>query len=339
MKILSTSLALLFSLFLFSQNPKGIINDYMLLGSKKLSTNTVEGVNLYNGNQMTLNQTANSNGQLAMFQMSSKSTNKLDRLSDTTIEATEEDILIELLRRENAITTFETQNKKRIEAINTLYSEIPAENFEKNITGQFQAHLFITTKNHSFKMNQELVSEVPCLVNVENNKIIQLFPYGKKGFELDYPKHMESNSYVSEGIVQYHDLKNDQLFTVVLLDPFLEDEPKQYKVNSQEFGFITLYTAKKKDEGKKVWIQEIDENGNINREISQSLVYAKDEAEAITRDIKPIAMNTKHHLFYFGEPAQTSYGVLPLFLKTLKTDLEPLHNNEHRVVKIQIYRN
>jgi hypothetical protein len=339
MKFLTTSLALLFGLFLYSQNPKGIINDYVLLGSKKSSTNTVEGVNLYNGNQMTLNQTANSNGQLAMFQMNSKSTNKLDRLSDTTVEATEEDILIELLRRKKAITDFEIQNKKRIEDINTLYDEIPVENFEKNISGQFQAHLFITTKNHSFKMNQELVSEVPCLVNVENNKIIQLFPYGKKGFELDYPKNMESNSYISEGITQYHDLKNDQLFTVVLLDPYLEDEPKQYKVNNQDFGFITLFTAKKKDEGKKVWIQEIDENGNIYREISQSLVYAKDEAEALTVDSKPIAMNTKHHLFYFGEAAKTSYGEIPLFLKTLKTDLEPLNNNENRVVKIQIYRN
>tara|TARA_R110002051_G_scaffold3131_6_gene16863 strand:- start:14340 stop:15359 length:1020 start_codon:yes stop_codon:yes gene_type:complete len=339
MKFTTTCFALFFGVFLYSQTPKGIINDYVLLGSRRQSANTVEGVNIYNGNQMTTNQTANTNGQLAMFQMNAKSTNKLDRLSDISIEATEEDILIEFSRRENAISDFEIQNKNRIEDINTLYSEIPAQNFEKNINGQFQAHLFITTKNYSFKMNQEIVSEVPCVVYVEDNKIIQLFPYGKKGFELDYPKNMESSSYLSEGIVQYQDFKNDQLFTVVLLEPFLSEEPKQYEVSNQEFAFITLYTTKKKEEGNIVYIQEIDGNGNINRETSQPLVYAKDETEAVKLNIKPIAMNTKYHLFYFGTPAKTSYGEIPLFLRTLKEDIEPLKDHENRFVKILIYRN
>lgn len=261
----------------------------------------------------------------------------LNSLSNSLQAASLNTITKEIRRRENVATNFANVNSNRINKVNDIYNQIPPSNFKRNINGQFSAHLFLE-RRYSFMNNQELVTEIPCLIVVENNKIINVYPYGKKGFELEYPKNMPSSSYLSNGIVKYNDFNTLETVTIVLLEPYLSDNPKQYSVLENGTGFITLYTTKKNDEGRIVWIQEIDKKGNIVREISTPLVYAKNENELNEMNVKPLPFNTDHELYYFGEPVQTPYGTFPFFMKTSKSDTKELKDNEKRFVQIKKYR-
>jgi hypothetical protein len=272
--------------------------------------------------------------QRAYQQEISSTLNSLSNSLQTQVYNT---IKTEIQRRKNVATNFANINSNRIEKVNSIYKQIPASNFKKNINGQFSAHLFIERK-YSFINNQELVTEIPCLVIVENSKITNIYPYGKKGFELDYPKEMGSSSYLSNGIVKYTDFNTLETVTVVLLEPYLSDNPKQHSVLENGTGFITLYTSNNKDEGRIVWIQESDKKGNIIREVSTPLIYAKNEDALAEMNIKPIPFNTDNQLYYFGEPVQTPYGKFPFFMKTSKSDTKGLDNNEKRFVEIKKYR-
>jgi len=338
MRILYTVFTLLFFSSVYSQIPKGIVSDHKMLSSKPLPNKNVKGESPYLNQNMNSNTTrANSNGELSMFNKRKREENKLDRFSKSLPKVTQYHILKEINRRSEAVKNFQNINNRRVKAVDSIYNQIPIENFNKVVNGSFRAHLFIK-KKYSFSNDQELITEIPCIVMVEESKIVQIYPYGKKSFALDYPKSQASNSYLSSGIVQYNNSKTEETITIVLLDPFLQDQPKQYKVNKDGAGLIKLYTTKKKDDGKLVWIQEIDMNGNINREIAQQLTYAKNQIEASKMDIKPIAINTGFNLYYFGNPTETIYGSLPLFLKTVETDTKPIKNNEVKLVRIMIYR-
>lgn len=263
--------------------------------------------------------------------------NTLGNLSNSLQAAAYNNIKREIQRRENVATNFARYNSNRIDKVNELYKQIPTSNFDRSISGQFNAHLFLQ-RRYSFMNNQELVTEIPCLIIIDKNKVTNIFPYGKLGFELDYPKEMENSSYLSNGIVKYTDFNTLESVTVVLLEPYLSDSPKQYSPLEKGTGFMTLYTSKSKDEGKTVWIQEIDNKGNIVREVSTQLVYAKKESELEEMSIKPIPFNTGNELFYFGEPVQTPYGTFPFFMKTSKSDTKELDENENRFVQIKKYR-
>lgn len=321
----------------YSQNPKGIVNDFAKFRQPVLIDKNTTEQSLYTDQQMTSDHRTNSHGQLALFRTQTIERNTLDRLSTSLPKITNDDIENELRRRENVANNFTQRNINLIKEINKLYKSIPFQNFANKVNGQFSAHL-IFKKKYSLINGHELAAEVPCLIKVEDNKLTQIFPYGKKGFELDYPKEMPLSSYLSNGLVQYKDIKTKDTLTVVLLDPYLFDNPKQYRVNNKGYGFITFYTSQKREEGRIVWIQEIDENGNVFREMSQPLVYAKNEDSIITMNIKPIAINTGYDLYYFGDTTITQYGALPLFLKTSEFDTKPLNDNENRFVRIEIYR-
>ncbi|MDX8554652.1 hypothetical protein MK851_13595 [Tenacibaculum sp. 1B UA] len=261
--------------------------------------------------------------------------NTLGNLSNSLQAAAYNNIKREIQRREKVATNFTRYNSGRIEKVKSLYNQIPSPNFDKNISGQFNAHLFLQ-RRYSFINNQELVTEIPCLVIVKNNKVVNIYPYGKKGFELEYPKL--SASCLSNGIVKYTDFNTLESVTIVLLEPYLSDNPKQYSPLENGTGYITLYTSKRKDEGKTVWVQEINNKGNIVREVSTELVYAKKESELEEMNIKPIPFNTGNELYYFGEPVQTPYGTFPFFMKTSKSDTKELDDNEKRFVEIKKYR-
>jgi len=241
----------------------------------------------------------------------------------------------ELKRREKVAINFTSKNSDRIKKVKNLYNQIPAENFNKVVTGQYKGHLFIE-KEYSFINKQKLITETPCLIVVKNNKIINIFAYGKKGFKLSYPSELPSSSNLSNGIVKYNDFNTLETITVILIEPYLQNSPKQYKINEKGTGFIQLFTSKKKDEGKIVWIQEIDKNGNIFREISVALIYAKNENELVETNKTPF--NVDNTLYYFGEPTQTPFGIFPLFMKVSKSNTKPLKDGEKRVVKIKKYR-
>lgn len=263
--------------------------------------------------------------------------NTLNSLSNSLQAVAYQNVKKEINRRQNIANNFAKRNSNRIEKLTTMYNNIPKNNFKRVVNGSFSANLFIQRK-YSFVNNQELVTEIPCLVKVVDGRLTELYPYGKKGFELEYPKNYSSQSTFSNGIVKYSNYETLETITIVLIEPYLSDNPKQYGLNEKGTGFVTVWTSKKDDKGKTIFIQELDNRGNIVREVPTKLVYAKNEKELKEMDIKPIAVNTDNEIHYFGEPTQTPYGVYPLYPKTSKSNQKPLSDNEVRLVQIKKYR-
>lgn len=243
----------------------------------------------------------------------------------------------ELSRRQNIANDFADENSARIQRVSNLYDRIPAANFEKVLNGQFGGHIFVEN-NYSFANNQKFVTEVPGVVKVVDNRITAIYPYGKEGFGLDFPDKMPESSFLSNGIVKYTDFETLETVTVVLLEPYLTDSPKQYQVKKDGTGFLTVWTKKKKDAGKIIYVQELDDKGNIFRETSTILVYAKNEKKLQEMDVQSVPVSDESTIHYFCEIVETPMGTFPLYPKTSKSDSKPLDSGENRLVQIKKYR-
>lgn len=269
-------------------------------------------------------------------QMVQSVNNTLDNVSRTLEGLHEAEIRNELNRRQLVASNFIDNNTSIINRLEYFYNNTPPENFEKIINGTFEAYI-IFSESYSFVNNQELNTVQPALVEVNKNRITGLFPYGNKEMELNYPLELPNQSILDNGIVRYNDYKTFKTITVFVLEPYLSETPQRYKVEKGKAGSIILYTTRRKDAGKIVWIQEIDEkNNNVIREVRTELQYARNNKSI--DHIEPIPVNPGNSIYYFGPPVKRPWGVLPLFLKVRKRDRVPLDVGESRVVRIQNYR-
>jgi len=243
----------------------------------------------------------------------------------------------ELDRRSNVANNFVSYHSDRITKLTSLYNQVPKTNFSKILNGLYSAHLF-SSRKYSFVNNQELVAETNCLVKVENNIVKNIYLYGKEKFEINYPKEYPENSLLSNGIVKYSDYETLETVTLLILEPYLSKTPKEYSLTKVGVGYLTIWTDNKKEAGKILYIQELDDKGNIVREISTPLVYSKSE-ELVDKDkAVKLSMNTGNNLLFFGEVTQTPFGRIPLYPKMSKKDMKELEEGEERIVEIKKYR-
>jgi hypothetical protein len=261
----------------------------------------------------------------------------LNSLSKSMQAMSYQTIKNELDRRSNVANNFTNYHSDRINKLTNLYNQIPKNNFKKPLNGLYSASLF-NTRKYSFVNNQELVTETSCLVNVENNIVKKIYLYGKEKFELDYPKDYPESSLISNGIVKYSDYATLETVTLLIIEPYISSKTKTYSLNSKGVGFITIWSSDKKNEGKIIYIQEIDKNGNIIREISAPIIYAKNEKSIDIENSIKIPVNSGDKLSFFGEITKTPYGMFPLFPKISKDCNSPLLDNEERPVEIKKYR-
>jgi hypothetical protein len=296
--------------------------------NKRIQTN--------NYNQEVLNQLKQNQIQ-SQNNYNQEISNTLNSLSRSMQAMAYQNIKMELDRRSNVANNFVSYHSDKITKLTNLYNQVPKTNFSKNLNGIYAAHLF-NNRKYSFVNNQELVTETGCLVKVENNVVKNIYLYGKEKFELSYPKENPENSLISNGIVKYSNYETLETVTLLILEPYMSKTPKEYSLINNGVGYLTIWTDNKKEEGKILYIQELDDKGNIVREISTPLVYAKSEELIDKNKAVKIPMNSGNNLLFFGEVTQTPYGRFPLYPKMSKKDMKALEDGEERIVEIKKYR-
>lgn len=263
--------------------------------------------------------------------------NTLNSLSRSMQAIAYQNIKNELDRRRSVANNFVSYHSDKISKLTNLYNQIPKSNFSKNLNGIFSAHLF-NTRKYSFVNNQELATEISCLVRIENNIVKNIYLYGKEKLELNYPKENPENSLISNGIVKYSNYETLDTVTLLILEPYMSKTPKEYSLIKDKVGFLTIWTDNKKEEGKILYIQELDGKGNIIREISTPLTYAKNQNLIDPNKTIKLPMNSGNSFLFFGEVTQTPYGRFPLYPKMSKKDTHPLEDGEDRIIEIKKYR-
>lgn len=245
----------------------------------------------------------------------------------------------ELVRRKNVANTFISEHSSRLTKLSSLYKQIPENKFKQVLNGTYNG-FFIMKKKYSFSNENELQTEIDCKVSIKNNIIQNIYLFGKKGFEIDYPSKYPDNNLLVNGIAKYYDYDNLQESTIVILEPFLNSNVKNnVPISNDGVGYLTVWSNDKKDTDKKIYIQELNNNGSIFREYETKIVYAKNskEIENSTIAIK-IPFNVNNSLLFFGEITNTPYGRFPLYPKISKDNNKPLSDNEIRFVEVKKYR-
>ena len=290
--------------------------------------------NIYN--QQVLQQLRESQSQ-SQNNYNQEISNSLNSLSRGMQAMAYQNVKNELNRRQKVANNFASFHSGRINKLTELYSQIPKNNFAKTLNGIYSAHYF-NTRKYSFVNNQELVTETPCLVKIENNVVKNIYLYGKEKFEINYPSKFPANSKISNGIVKYSDYETLETTTLVIIEPYLVNNAKSYNLNIKDVSYLTIWSNDKKEEGKIIYIQELDSKGNIFREINTPIVYAKNEKLIDLENITQISVNSGNSLLFFGEVTETPYGRIPLYPRMSKSDLKPLQDGESRLVEIKKYR-
>lgn len=243
----------------------------------------------------------------------------------------------ELRRRQNVANNFINYQSSRIGNLQKMYNSISSSNFNKNLNGIFSAHLLVN-KKLSLLNGQETVVETPCLVVVENNIVKNVYPYGNEEMELDYPKNNPQSSIISNGFVVYSDYEFLETYTLLILEPYLNNTPKTHTINKNKVAYVTVWSSDKDDEGKSIYIQELDKKGNVINETLTQIVYSKNEKSIDTQNALRVPLNSKNSLLFFGEVTNTPLGLMSLYPKMSKSNFKPLKESEYRLVKINKYR-
>jgi len=247
-----------------------------------------------------------------------------------------QNIMKELQRRKEIANNFITEHSNRLNKITNLYNQIESKKFQKILNGIYNANIIFKQK-FSFSNNNELQTVYDCKVEVENNDLKNIYLFGKKGFEMNYP-HENIDNKIHNGFIKYYDIKNLTETSIVILEPYLKPNSNTL-ISNIGTGYIVIWSKDKNDIGKKIYVQELDDRGNVIYETTTLIVYAKNSKEIEkNQQINKISINSNNALFYFGEITSTPYGRFPLFPKVSKENNKPLNNNEMRFVEIKKYR-
>ena len=314
------------------------------------SANRSKKNNQYNNSKSELRQIQNQKKahlnrlkqrQTSSYNLYNKTINELNnsmqQLRKGMQEAAYRNIQKELERRRQVTNKFYKKNTRRINNITRIYNDIPLEAFRKKISGTFKGNLLIE-KKYSFSNGQKILTEIPVLVDVESNQVKEIYKYGMSGFAISFPDKYPDQSFLKNGIVEYNNYETLEKVTLVLTKPYLTSNSGKNELNEDETGYIIVYARRKKDDGKKIFIQELDVSGEIVREVDTKLTHVRRKKYLEDSNIKKIPINTGNKILYFSRPTNTRYGKLPLYLKVSKSDQKPLKNGEIRYVKIKKYR-
>ncbi|WP_421497981.1 hypothetical protein [Flavobacterium columnare] len=238
----------------------------------------------------------------------------------------------ELRRRQKVANNFIETNKISLAEILKKYNNIPEKNFNLNLSGMYSCYL-LEKKNFSFLNNQIATNVVPSLVKINENMVEGVFLYGKEKMDI-ISNYSLKNYKLSKGI-----LNLDYNTTLIVVECFEKNnENLRYSFNAEESGYISLWTDNEKEDGKIVYIQELNKYGGIIREVSGELKYFKNKKNIIVDNLVKIPINPNNSLLFFGEPTKTIYGTFSLYPKMDKKYFLPLKANEHRIVEIKKYR-
>ena len=244
----------------------------------------------------------------------------------------------EISLRNNASRNFVKYNLSTYDRIAETHRKIPTGNFEKVLNGKYKANI-IFEKQYSFIDFKSLTTVVPVIVNITEDKVVEIYPYGDAEFKVDLTQKTSSSWYLSNGMIEYTDIQSHRVTRVVILMPYLTSLKEELIIAKNNVGYIIPYVNKKQDEGKVIWIQVWNSSKNyILEEFPITLVYAtsKKEAEA---NITPIPISSGYDVYFMGPPGYRPGNVYLQLYQVLKgPKTKPLKNGEYRVVSISKYR-
>lgn len=223
------------------------------------------------------------------------------------------------------------QNEK-IDKIQKLYERIPVNKFNKKVNGIYAAHL-INQKKLAYANETKLFVEEPILVNIVNDEIKDIYLYGKEKMRFDF--HSEDPLILDKGKVEYFDSQNN-MFTIFILEPYINNKRIEHQLIDGEVGYVVFWSSKKKYEGKVVYINELNQDGELVRQVETKIVFAK-RKEDISRD-KLIPLNINRKLEFLGKVVSSPMGNITYnpSISSWKKNSSEMKDGEERYV--QIYR-
>gem|GEM_PF-5002158 len=267
-------------------------------------------------------------------------TNGLQSFSQQMIQGTQQRAISAFNQRLNMESSFAQTNAKQINKVITYYNSLPKDKFNKIVNGIFEASLF-APQTYSFSKGDNYPTYIPCLAEVEQGKLTHLYPYGKKELELDYPQKFPDNSYFSNGVVVYSDYQNLQEIGVLLIEPYVST-PKHHTIIEGGIGYVTVWSNNKDDEGKSIFIREVDNTGQtILRETATKIVYAKNEKYLVLPNESTITVSSGNVVHIIaGETRNTPLGEITLYphLASYKSTIKPIEEKENKLIEIKKYR-
>lgn len=267
-------------------------------------------------------------------------TNGLQSFSQQMIQGAQNRAIDAFNQRLNMESSYSQTNAKQINKVVTYYNSLPKDKFNKVVNGIFEASLF-APQTYSFSKGDNYPTYIPCLVEVEQGKLTHLYPYGKKELELDYPQKFPDNSYFLDGVVVYSDYETLKNISVLLIEPYAL-QPKNHNIVEGEIGYITVWSNNKDDEGKSIFIREVDNKGQtILREVATKIIYAKNEKSLILPSENTITVSSGNVVHIIaGETRNTPIGLITLYpeLDNYKSTIKPIEKKENKLIKIKKYR-
>lgn len=262
--------------------------------------------------------------------------NRLGNISDGLLVLAEIKAQNDLKNRRTAANNFIDVNINKVEKVINFYTLIPPSAFDKKLDGLYNAHIIRDSK-FSFSQNREIPIEIPCVVNVTDNKVIDVYPYGKKEYKINYAtEYPNTSNEIVNGMVRHANYQTLEAETIVFIEPYMSQNPTKCEIGQGGMSYVSVWSRKKKYEGKTVYVYEYDKRRNLVNETPVKIVRAKNEKELEYMDAPKVPVTIGNRLKYFCEPNSRDFQV---YATVSKSSTKPYRKDgKIKYVKISRYR-
>lgn len=313
--------------------------------------NEIENKEIYKRNQEEIRrqndvkeyQRANSSQKIANYNsLANELSNGLNEISNSLNTIANNRMMAmlnkELDRRSKVENKFFNDLRNKFEMIDVWMNKIKNENLYKSLKDGYYYASFLERKQFSFSKNNEILYEEKCIVYIENDNVKELYIKGFKNLKSSLPSKYAKQCKVVEGVVKFQDFETLKQYTILIFEPFVNPDYQEAIIEDGKIGEICFWTSNKKDEGKPIFVQELDKDGYIKREVETKLIYAKNEKEALTIvDDYKVKVESGVKLLFFTQPMTSYIGFYPMYPRVSKSDLENLKQDEFRIIKVKDY--
>lgn len=269
-------------------------------------------------------------------------TNSLNNLTSSLLQHSAQIMHMEMIKEANRkvriMNTYGQLQNDKIDRIQSIHNRIPNSEFKKKVNGIYSAHL-IGKKKFALAAEQKLLFEEPILINVLNNEIKDIYLYGKEKMKIDLEKIGVDKLLLKNGFTVFYDSNLQEDITIILLDPYIGNGDNIQTTKSDEVGYITVWSPKEKLKDKKIYIQELDSEDNLVRQIETKIYYAKSEKDIPSEFLIPINTGNKTHFLgrLVSHPILGNVNLYPKISSWRKNSNTPIKNGDIRYVEIKKY--
>lgn len=268
--------------------------------------------------------------------------NSLNSLSNSLMSSLQHSAYMslqkEIHRKIRIMNTYGQLQNDKISRIQSMYDKIPKSQFRKQVNGIYSAHL-IGEKKFALAAEQKLFFEEPILINVINNEVKDIYLYGKEKMRIDLQRLGVDKLLLNDGFAVFYDSNLQEYITIILLEPYIGNSENFQITKPDEVGYIAIWSSKKKLKDKKIYIQELDSEDNLVRQIETKIYYAKNEKDIPSEFLIPINTGNKTHFLgrLTSRPIIGNTNLYPRISSWRKNSDTPMKNGDIRYVEIKQY--